>query len=319
VEEDAFDENDEVEEQQESLHISGETHGAAKGLPDSTTAKMPERIQILDLHSENPIITYKTHTFSCKWAENIGTELLFTSHDPGRPLPVLRSLADDVELIAASSARIVSRPIRIIPKAPDLGDPDADFAEKGRRNRGFLEENPRGITIHVGDGASKSRKGQARFLERLMEIKQKKGEKDAVTIVAQRRLYPAGWRAILRERRAEERGQLQLVINNGGSDALEAVKRLKEIEEEERLAEETEELRKENGLLKKSTAGRKPKDIEGARPAKRAKGAPLSRRPRGDRAALNFFDRIPSFSAIVRDGHDDPEPLSTPTPQRWGE
>jgi TFIIIC subunit triple barrel domain len=318
AEEDALDDDEEVQGQREPPRDSTKETTATTDLPDSLAVKKPERIQILDLHTENPMVTYKAHTFSCSWAENIGTELLFTFHDPERPLPVLRSLPDDVELLAASSARLISKSVKLIPKAPVRGEADEAYAERGGRNPGFVDQKVGGITIPVGSGASNSRKEQARFLERMMEIKQQKGEKDAVTVVAQRRLYPAGWRTVLKERRVEERAELRSVIRKGGSDVQEATKRLKEMDEEDRAAEEDERLKKESGLLKKSRAGRKPKDVDGPRPAKRARGAPLFRRPRGGRARTNLFhDGDPDCSVTAEDSDNEPKTLSTPTPQRW--
>ena len=251
-EEDVLDDDDEVREQREPLQDSTNAATATTEWPDSIAAKKPERIQILDLHTENPIIQYKAHTFSCSWAENIGTEFLFTFHDPERPLPALRSLPDDVELLAASSARLISKSVKLVPKAPVRGEADEEYEERGNRNAGFVDQKVGGITIPVGSGASNSRKEQARFLERMMEIKQQKGEKDAVTVVAQRRLYPAGWRTVLKERRAEERAELRSLVRKGGRDVQEAARRLKEMDEEDRAAEEEERLKKESGLLKKS-------------------------------------------------------------------
>lgn len=153
-----------------------------------------------------------------------------------------------------------------------------------------------------------------------MEIKQQKGEKDAVTVVAQRRLYPAGWRTVLKERRAEERAELRSLVRKGGRDVQEAARRLKEMDEEDRAAEEEERLKKESGLLKKSRAGRKPKDVDGPRPAKRARGAPLFRKPRGGRARINLFHDGGLHSPVtVGDSDNEAETLSTPTPQRWDE
>jgi TFIIIC subunit triple barrel domain len=319
-EEDEIDDDDEVQERQEPLQDSTKAPTETTELPNSMATKKPERIQILDLHTENPIIQYKAHTFSCSWAENIGTELLFTFHDPERPLPALRSLPDDVELLAASSARLISKPVKLVPKAPVHGETDEEYEESGSKNPGFVDQKSGGITIPVGNGASNSRKDQARFLERMIEIKQQKGEKDAVTVVAQRRLYPAGWRAVLKERRAEERAELRSLVRKGESDVQEAVKRLKEMDEEDRAAEEEERLKKESGPLKKSRAGRKPKDVDGPRPAKRARGGPLFRRPRGGRARTNLFHDGGSDSPVtVGDSDNEPETLSTPTPQRWDE
>ncbi len=320
AEEDALDDDEEVEEQQEQLHNSTRAATGTTELPDSIAAKTPERIQIIDLHTENPIVTYKAHTFSCSWAENIGTELLFAFHDPERPLPALRSLADDVELLAASSARLVSKAVKLVPKSPVRGEPEPDYAEHGGRSPAVLNQRTSGITIPVGSGASNSRKEQAKFLERMIEIKQQKGEKDAVTVVAQRRLYPAGWRTVLKDKKAEERAELRSVIRRGGSGVQEATNKLKEMDEEEKVAEEEEMLKKENGTPKKSRAGRKPKDVDGSRPSKRARSGPLFRRPRGGRARLNLFhDGDPDSPVMVGDDDDEPETLSTPTPRRWDE
>jgi hypothetical protein len=315
--EEVVDDDEEVEEQQELLQKSTKAAIGTAELLDSATKK-PERIQILDLHTENPIITYKAHTFSCAWAENIGTELLFTFQDPERPLPALRSLADNVELLAASSARLTSKSVKLVPKAPVRDELDADYTEHVSGSPEVLDQRAGGITIPVGSGASNSRKDQARFLERMMEIKQQKGEKDAVTVVAQRRLYPAGWRNLLKEKRAEERAKLRSVLRDGGIDVQEAAKRLQEMDEEDRSAEEEDRLKKESGLQKKSRAGRKPKDVDGPRPPKRARGAPLFRKPRGGRARLNLF-HDDQDAVTVGDDDDEPETLSTPTPQRWDE
>lgn len=304
--------NEEEQEQQELLQNSKKENTGTVNLQDPQAAQEPERLQILDLHTENPIITYKAHTFSCSWAENIGTELLFTIHDSTKPLPVLRSLSDNVDLLAASSARLVSKSIKLVPKTP------ARFAKYGVRNQESLGPRTGGITIPIGRGTSESRREQARFLERLMEIKHQKGEEDAVTVVAQRRLYPAGWRVIVKEKRVEERAQLQSLIQKGGDEAQKAAERLDEMDREDGVIAEEERLKKEMGELRKSKAGRKPKESDGQGPAKRLKGIPLLRRPRGGRGKLKLVqdDTHNSLPALEQENGEQ-RVLSTPTPGRW--
>jgi hypothetical protein len=318
AEEDAIDDEEDAEEVQQLPQKSSKTATGTTKLADSASKK-PERLQILDLHTDNPIISFRGHIFLCSWAENIGTELLFTFHDPDMPLPTLRSLTDDVELLAASSARLISKSVKLIPKAPAQGESETSYPGHIGESPEGLDQRRGSITISVGSGASKSRKEQARFLERMMDIKQRKGEKDAVTVVAVKRLYSAGWRNVLKEKRAEERAKLRSALRSGEVGVEEATKRLQEMDEEDMAAEEEERLKGENGPQKKSSAGRKPKDLDGPRPPKRARGAPLFRKPRGGRARLNLFHEDGRDTVVDGEGNNQLETLSTHTPQRWDE
>ncbi len=53
----------------------------------------------------------------------------------------------------------------------------------------------RPVTIPIDAGSSIGRQNQARFLERLIAIKAAKGEKDSVTVHAQKTFTGTGWRA----------------------------------------------------------------------------------------------------------------------------
>lgn len=150
-----------------------------QALPSKKLKSVGE-IQVLDLHSDSPIISYKGRIFSGSWASNIGTELIFGTHDEvaDRGLPYLRSLPGDVDLMAASSVRIVTTPADLKPKNP------AAMAQPTRRQgpdryRKLRKES--GVVIPVAFDKHGFRKPQARFLENIMAIKRKKGEKDEVT------------------------------------------------------------------------------------------------------------------------------------------
>lgn len=146
----------------------------------STRLRNVGEIQVLDLHSDNPIISYKGRIFSGSWASNIGTELIFGAHDEvaGRGLPYLRELGGDVDLMAASSARILTTPADLKPRNPVVKTtvqrrPVNDHYKKLR--------NESGIVIPVAFDKHGFRKPQARFLENLMAIKRKRGEMDEAT------------------------------------------------------------------------------------------------------------------------------------------
>lgn len=146
----------------------------------SKKLKSVGEIQVLDLHSDSPVISYKGRIFSGSWASNIGTELIFGAHDEvaDRGLPYLRSLSGDVDLMAASSARILTTPADLKPKNPTtVAAPQRRQAPD--RYRKLRKES--GIQIPVAFDKHGFRKPQARFLENIMAIKRKRGEMDEVT------------------------------------------------------------------------------------------------------------------------------------------
>lgn len=144
-------------------------------------------IQILDLHSDNPIISYKGRIFSGSWASNIGTELIFGAHDEvaDRNLPYLRPLAGGVDLMAASTARIVTVPADLRPKKLRDGSTAAAAEQKRRQgpDRYRWMRKEAGVEIPVAFDKHGRRRPQARFLENLMAIKHARGERDLATTV----------------------------------------------------------------------------------------------------------------------------------------
>lgn len=145
---------------------------AQDGDTEVTDDKLVARdIEILDLHTEHPIISYRGKVFEGSWAEVLGTEMIFMEPDAAAPLPALRNLPGNVDLLAASSARILTaEKVLAIPEELD-------------RLRATREAY--GIQLPVlGKHRIDERKRQVRFLENLMALKRKRGEKDQVTVVA---------------------------------------------------------------------------------------------------------------------------------------
>ncbi|KAI1179239.1 hypothetical protein F4777DRAFT_503932 [Nemania sp. FL0916] len=132
-----------------------------------------ERVQILDLHSPNPLISYKGRVFSGHWSENITTELLLARHDEKNPLlPVLRDLGHGVDLLAASATRINVTEKILKPRVSDR--------ERGRASASL----PATVIPPVDPKASQERIDQRNFLADLIALKRRKGETDDVTVVA---------------------------------------------------------------------------------------------------------------------------------------
>ncbi|KAL4939657.1 hypothetical protein BDV06DRAFT_33480 [Aspergillus oleicola] len=141
-----------------------------------------ERVQILGLHTPNPIISYQNQIFSGTWADQLGTELFFARPDNTGPefddpdaAPTAASTTqftplkhtDDFDLIAANSVKILGRKANLI-----------SSSGPGEQKE---TSSTAGTSRMVYKPAHQS--NQARFLERLQEVKQRRGEMDTVRTV----------------------------------------------------------------------------------------------------------------------------------------
>jgi hypothetical protein len=196
---------------------------------DQSEADMPvpkSDVCIIDLHTKNPLVSYNNQIYSCKWAENIGTELLFTPHDGENPLPSLKTLPGDVDLLAASSARLVSTAVKLekkegVTKLPVR--PEVDISKI----------NPI-LSKKLGVRMGPLRREQGQFLDSLIKMKVDKGEQDRVTVIAQKRQTPQEWKEDLRKKRNRERVKLRKDVREGNRLEAELAKeRLWEMEQED--------------------------------------------------------------------------------------
>jgi hypothetical protein len=209
-------------------------------------------VQICELHSKTPFVLFRGKYYKCQWHSNIGTELLFTKHDPDdpNPLPSLRTLTGDVDLLAASSLRIMSREVLLTPKETKV--------EKPRRSRLKVKD----LAIDVGKGASAKRKKQAKFLEEFIKIKLELGELDGVTVHAVPRKSVWKWNDLVKEENMQEIQDLKKVVAKGGKGAEEATKKIQEIEAEMQRRQDTID----GGKKKGGPAAGKPRGVMGGKP-----------------------------------------------------
>jgi hypothetical protein len=239
-------ENEEEEDQEDQEDQDDESDSPERPENTATQAEnkpvKPTNVQILDLHTSNPIVSYNGQVFSCQWAQNIGTELLFTPHDKSSSLPILRNLLGNVDLLAASSTRIISEPVTVKPKAPV------------RKPLPAARPRAPASQISLPKNASVQKRSQASFLEKLIWIKEAKGEEDLVTVHARARATNWRWRQLADGNRNLERTRLQNVIRKRGKDSEEVVQARAKLEELDREAEEIAVVR----AAKKRKRGRKP-------------------------------------------------------------
>ncbi|KAG5943714.1 hypothetical protein E4U59_000136 [Claviceps monticola] len=160
--------NKETSEKGSDIELDVQKARAVGGKERSTPT---QDVQILELHSEHPLISYRGRLFEGDWAEVVGTEAIFALRDPSKPLPALRNLPGDIDLLAASSSRILTKEKIAKPK-----DPEQDTLAPIKK-----EWN---IRIPVGKDKSGERAEQTSFLENLIALKMKRGDKDQVTVFA---------------------------------------------------------------------------------------------------------------------------------------
>lgn len=181
------------------------------GQPDqgSPPPEPIDRIQVLDLHTKNPLISYKNQMYSCEWTSTLGTDVLLTTPEPMFSHPVLRE-KPNVSVLAASSIKLMGRPVRIASRhsAKEDGHSSTPAPEDSTASANIASpEKATPVKIPLGATPSLARQNQANFLERLIAIKAKKGEKDNVTVYTQKVNQGTGWRSQRKASEAIENGE----------------------------------------------------------------------------------------------------------------
>ncbi|KAJ6007985.1 hypothetical protein N7540_011961 [Penicillium herquei] len=156
-----------------------------------------ERIQLLGLHTCNPIISYNNQIFSCAWADQIGTELIFahpeTVPDPNHILKPLRK-GPAFELLAANSVKLMGRKATIVSSSnPGLvldNTPDATDATDATdaidaTDVNSIPTDADASPSHAPASTAVPRRPQpsthqANFIQRLQAMKNAKGQSDTV-------------------------------------------------------------------------------------------------------------------------------------------
>lgn len=173
-----------------------------KGQHESNSAARPiTQLQVLDLHTESPLIKVEDEVYQCHWSTDLGTQFyigkLGLVEQPQRRGYVL-------DVLGTSRARLIGQSQRVLPVGNDtaektLGTSTEDAiaveeADGGRAESvtspstvrpvtGSLNNTQEARFAEVREKAEDSAvKAQASFLERLSAIKRKKGETDIVPL-----------------------------------------------------------------------------------------------------------------------------------------
>ncbi|KAL8720431.1 MAG: hypothetical protein Q9225_002721 [Loekoesia sp. 1 TL-2023] len=210
----------------------------------SASTDPSDRIQILDLHTTNPLISYNNRIYACTWGSTLDTDIFLTSPAALSVLPhdsqitPLKSLPD-LSVLGTSCIKLTARPVTITPKTdnpqtqrspqsppintqpptndcvipPPQPTTTSTSALPSPTTHQLHPSNP--LKIPLNPSAPNSTRKQASFLESLMAIKAAKGESDQVTVHATKSYQGYGWRS---RRRLEEMAEAMDLEEQGAKD-----------------------------------------------------------------------------------------------------
>lgn len=139
------------------------------------------KIQIVGLHTENPLLMYNKQLLSCEWNKVIGTDLIFAKPASGKEeeSKPLRSLPS-VDLLATGSARLVAKVARMRPKDDLFDDPidtgEQDTTEPANGSLGVEANAASQVLANAAVQTPATQPAPSSFLGRLNAIKAKRGE-----------------------------------------------------------------------------------------------------------------------------------------------
>ena len=160
-------------------------------------------LQMLDLHTSNPLVKCGRKLYSCHWSTDLGTQFYLTA--PGVVDQALRS-GRILDVVSLSRTRLVGTPATLRRREDTAADVQPENAIEVESDGEVVEEDddvditadtPDDVLLRtIQPGSSRTPlfaaarrqtkdptlKAQASFLERLTAIKEKKGETDRVPI-----------------------------------------------------------------------------------------------------------------------------------------
>ena len=176
-------------------------------LHEPTDASELDRIQILDLHTSNPLISYQSQLYTCDWTTTIGTDIILSPTAPGPSSP----------LLCTTRYKLLARPARLTPNvgaasaSPSSSTLPSNSADSCLTPNAVVDlppssraKIPKPVIAPLDTRASLGSQRQTAFLERLTAAKVARGENDQVTMHSQRRFTGSGWRSQQKQAATEE-------------------------------------------------------------------------------------------------------------------
>lgn len=152
------------------------------------------QMQVVGLHTENPLIMYDGQLLSCKWMSSIGTDMFFVKPgpDPGSPEQPLRSLPS-VDLLAISSTKLIASVAQLRPRD--------ELFENASHNKESTTDK-----MDISEGA-----------EPKLQEEQQSVDEDSPPAIAETRVAPTGFLARLNQAKAKRGEKTRLMVSKGSS------------------------------------------------------------------------------------------------------
>ncbi|KIX98417.1 uncharacterized protein Z520_05718 [Fonsecaea multimorphosa CBS 102226] len=196
----------------QELHETPSQNGEDIGEDADAHLPSPSRVQILDLATVNPIISYQGQVYSCMWADMVGTNMFFTHPGMLDAAEVLRS-TDDYDLIGVSRIKLVGHTAKMLKKEKPT--------KEARTDDQLVSNGQAGVSGEVSEarhGQDQTKK-QASFLEKLIQVKRQRGESDIVRTFVDEKTAALNV-ARVHESHRDEIQDLNVQVLGGNPDAL---------------------------------------------------------------------------------------------------
>lgn len=179
------------------------------------------KAQFLGLNTTTPIVSYMDDIYTCTWTDLIGTNMFLTQPGLAESAQPLHSTAD-YDLIGKSRIKLVAQKAKVSKK--DVVREKRRTDTDGEREKTIeAEGSPKGRSlggfIRTNSIVNQQIKNQAAFLEKMMDIKRRRGERDIVrAYVDEKSTSHAD--TTLHETRHDEMDELSRKVVKGDAEAL---------------------------------------------------------------------------------------------------
>ena len=184
------------------------TPGGATSPTKEGASQRGKGLQILEFASANPIVSFEDQVYSCTWHDVIGTNLFFS--EPEGSLPENEnSVKGEFDYLGSTRIKLVGHRARVTQRAPPKkrgrpGNDDAEEVEQvdGPGSDGEIAMSGKSLgDLHFSSATTNiEMRRQARFLEKFMNVKRARGEKDNVRTIVNGKMIAA-------MKRSQDRGR----------------------------------------------------------------------------------------------------------------
>ncbi|KIV83451.1 hypothetical protein PV11_05474 [Exophiala sideris] len=179
------------------------------------------KVQILGLDTTNPVVSYNDRVYSCMWTDMIGSNMFLAQPGLIESGEILHS-ADDFDLIGTSRIKLVGERTNLIKKNPPAQETNtSEEDEQGQSVEPREASDGRSFgDIRTPNAKTNAQiKRQASFLEKLMDLKRRRGEGGIVPASVDEILVSNGATELHNTRHSEVE-ELHRAADEGDAEAL---------------------------------------------------------------------------------------------------